>query len=331
MNFTSKNALSGLKAGFSALALAAAFVMPVTSSAQAIDGPITIVVPSDPGSAPDVLARILTAPMSERIGHPVIVENRPGAGGNIGALAVIKAKPDGRTLFMATANTVISPWMKKVAPFDPANDFTAIGQIASVPMIVIVHPNLGPKTMGDLVALAKSKPGALNYASPGVGSLNHLTAILFERATGIKMTHVPYKSGSASTTAVLGQEAQLFFAGMPPAIPHVKSGELLGLAVTAVKRSELAPNTPTMAEAGYLNLEADAWYALLGPKGVPAALVTKLNSVLNEVLALPAVKSQFINMGAEVRSSSNPQAMAKLLDEDSKRYKELLEQLGLVK
>ena len=117
---------------------------------------------------------------------------------------------------------------------------------------------------------------------------------------------------------------------MPPAIPHVKSGELLGLAVTAVKRSELAPNTPTMAEAGYLNLEADAWYALLGPKGVPAALVTKLNSVLNEVLALPAVKSQFINMGAEVRSS-NPQAMAKLLAEDSKRYKELLEQLGLVK
>ena len=291
---------------------------------------MTIVVPSDPGSAPDVLARILTAPMSERIGHPVVVENRPGAGGNIGALAVAKAKPDGRTLFMATANMAIAPWMKKAAPFDPANDFTAIGQIASVPMIVVVHPNLGPKTMAELVTLAKSKPGALNYASPGVGSLNHLAAILFERATGIKMTHVPYKSGAASTTAVLGQEAQLFFAGMPPAVPHVKSGALLGLAVTAGKRSELAPNTPTMVEAGYQNQEADAWYALLGPKGVPPALVSKLNSVLNEALALPAVKSQFVNTGAEVRSS-DPQAMTKLLADDSKRYKALLEELGLVK
>ena len=319
-----------LKHSFSALAFAAALVLPLSASAQAIDGPVTIVVPSDPGSAPDVLARILTAPMSERIGHPVVVENRPGAGGNIGALAVAKAKPDGRTLFMATANMAIAPWMKKAAPFDPANDFTAIGQIASVPMIVVVHPNLGPKTMAELVTLAKSKPGALNYASPGVGSLNHLAAILFERATGIKMTHVPYKSGAASTTAVLGQEAQLFFAGMPPAVPHVKSGALLGLAVTAGKRSELAPNTPTMVEAGYQNQEADAWYALLGPKGVPPALVSKLNSVLNEALALPAVKSQFVNTGAEVRSS-DPQAMTKLLADDSKRYKALLEELGLVK
>ena len=319
-----------LKHSFSALAFAAALVLPLSASAQAIDGPVTIVVPSDPGSAPYVLARILTAPMSERIGHPVVVENRPGAGGNIGALAVAKAKPDGRTLFMATANMAIAPWMKKAAPFDPANDFTAIGQIASVPMIVVVHPNLGPKTMAELVTLAKGKPGALNYASPGVGSLNHLAAILFERATGIKMTHVPYKSGAASTTAVLGQEAQLFFAGMPPAVPHVKSGALLGLAVTAGKRSELAPNTPTMAEAGYQNQEADAWYALLGPKGVPPALVSKLNSVLNEALALPAVKSQFVNTGAEVRSS-DPQAMTKLLADDSKRYKALLEELGLVK
>ena len=319
-----------LKHSFSALAFAAALVLPLSASAQAIDGPVTIVVPSDPGSAPDVLARILTAPMSERIGHPVVVENRPGAGGNIGALAVAKAKPDGRTLFMATANMAIAPWMKKAAPFDPANDFTAIGQIASVPMIVVVHPNLGPKTMAELVTLAKGKPGALNYASPGVGSLNHLAAILFERATGIKMTHVPYKSGAASTTAVLGQEAQLFFAGMPPAVPHVKSGALLGLAVTAGKRSELAPNTPTMVEAGYQNQEADAWYALLGPKGVPPALVAKLNSVLNEALALPAVKSQFVNTGAEVRSS-DPQAMTKLLADDSKRYKALLEELGLVK
>ena len=319
-----------LKHSFSALAFAAALVLPLSASAQAIDGPVTIVVPSDPGSAPDVLARILTAPMSERIGHPVVVENRPGAGGNIGALAVAKAKPDGRTLFMATANMAIAPWMKKAAPFDPANDFTAIGQIASVPMIVVVHPNLGPKTMAELVTLAKSKPGALNYASPGVGSLNHLAAILFERATGIKMTHVPYKSGAASTTAVLGQEAQLFFAGMPPAVPHVKSGALLGLAVTAGKRSELSPNTPTMAEAGYQNQEADAWYALLGPKGVPPALVSKLNSVLNEALALPAVKSQFVNTGAEVRSS-DPQSMAKLLADDSKRFKALIEELGLVK
>lgn len=301
-----------------------------TAGAQDIDGPVTIVVPSDPGSAPDVLARILAAPMSEKLGHPVVIENRPGAGGNIGALAVLKAKPDGRTLFLATANMAIAPWMKKSAPFDPAGDFTAIGQVASVPMIVIVHPGLGVKTMAELVAQAKSAPGRLNYSSPGIGSLNHLEAVLFERATGIKMTHIPYKSGAASTTAVLSQEVQLFFAGMPPAVPHVKSGALLGLAVTASARSALTPAVPTLAEAGYPNLESDAWYALLGPKAMPEALVSRLNGVLREALALPEVKSQFVNSGAEVRSSDS-QFMAKLLNDDSQRYRKLLDELGLIK
>ncbi len=304
-------------------------LLPVICHAQDIDGPITIVVPSDPGSAPDVLARVLTAPMSEKLGVPVIVENRPGAGGNIGALAVAKAKPDGRTLFMATVNMSIVPWMKKTPQFDPANDFTPIGQIASVPMVVIVNPKLGPKTMAELVALAKSKPDGLNYSSPGIGSLNHLATVLFERAAGIKMTHIPYKSGAASTTAVLGQEVQLFFAGMPPAIPHIKSGALLGLAITASERSPLVPNVPTLAEAGYPNLESDAWYALLGPKGVPDKLVARLNAVLCESLELQSVKDQFANLGASV-SPSDPKAMAKLLQEDSKRYKALIEELGLV-
>jgi tripartite-type tricarboxylate transporter receptor subunit TctC len=314
---------------FATLSVAAAMT-PMTAGAQSFDGAVTIVVPSDPGSAPDVLARILATPISERIGQPVIIENRPGAGGNIGALAVAKAKPDGRTLFLATVNMTIAPWMKKDAPFDPVADFTVIGQIASVPMIVIVHPDLGPKTLAELVALAKSTPGRVNYSSPGIGSLNHLAAILFERAAGIKLVHVPYKSGAASTTAVLGQEVQLFFAGMPPAVPHVKSGALLGLAVTADARSALTPAVPTLAEAGYPGLESDAWYALLGPKDLPATLVSRLNDVLRETLDLPAVKSQFINSGAEVRASS-AQSMAKLLSDDSQRYRKLLDELGLVK
>ena len=312
-----------------ALSLLATLVSPEVS-AQAINGPVTIVVPSDPGSAPDVLARILTAPMSERLGQPVIVENRPGAGGNIGALAVAKAKPDGRSLLMATVNMTIVPWMKKPYQFDPAADFTAIGQIASVPMIVVVNPALGPKTMAELVSLAQSKPSGLAYSSPGIGSLNHLETILFARATGIKLNHIPYKSGAASTTAVLGNEVQLFFAGMPPAVPHVKSGALLGLAVTANRRSNITPDVPTLAEAGYPNLESDAWYALLGPKEMPAGLVSRLNEVLREVLALPAVQAQFTNLSAEVRTS-DPQSMAKLLKEDSTRHQKLVEELGLAK
>ncbi len=298
--------------------------------AQNISGPITIVVSSDPGAAPDVLARILTAPLSERLGQPVVVENRPGAGGNIGALAVAKAKPDGRTLFMATVNMTITPWITKVAPFDPAGEFTAVGQVASVPMVVIVHPSLGVKSMKELVALAKSKPGALNYSSPGIGSLNHIETVLFERAAGISIVHVPYKSGAASTTAVLGKEVDLFFAGMPPAVPQIKSNALLGLAVTADTRSSLVPQVPTLAEAGYSNLESDAWYAILGPKGMAPALVTRLNAVLNEVLALPAVKTQFANSGAEVKTSS-PEAMARLLANDAKVYKGVVEDLGLAK
>lgn len=312
-----------------AAALTVAFAAPA-AFAQNITGPITIVVSSDPGAAPDVLARILTAPLSERLGQPVIVENRPGAGGNIGALAVAKAKPDGRTLFMATVNMTITPWMTKTPAFDPAGDFTAVGQVASVPMVVVVNPALGVKSMKDLAALAKSKPGALNYSSPGIGSLNHIETVLFERAAGIKMVHVPYKSGAAATTAVLGKEVDLFFAGMPPAVPQIKSNALLGLAVTAEQRSSLVPAVPTMAEAGYTDLESDAWYAILGPKGLPSAMVTKLNAVLKEVLALPEVKTQFANSGAEVMTSTSD-AMTKLLAADAKRYKGVVEDLGLVK
>ena len=312
-----------------ALSLLAAIASP-GASAQAINGPVTIVVPSDPGSAPDVLARLLTSPLSERLGQPVIVENRPGAGGNIGALAVAKAKADGRTLLMATVNMTIVPWMKKPYQFNPAADFTAIGQIASVPMIVVVNPALGAKTMAELVALAKSKPNGLAYSSPGIGSLNHLATVLFAQSNGIRLNHIPYKSGAASTTAVLGNEVQLFFAGMPPAVPHVKSGALLGLAVTANSRSKITPEVPTLAEAGYPNLESDAWYALLGPKDMPAGLTSRLNGVLREVLALPEVQAQFTNLSAEVRTS-DPQSMAKLLKEDSTRHQKLVEELGLAK
>jgi tripartite-type tricarboxylate transporter receptor subunit TctC len=312
-----------------ALSLLATLASP-EASAQAIDGPVTIVVPSDPGSAPDVLARILTAPISERIGQPVIVENRPGAGGNIGALAVAKAKPDGRNLLMATVNMSIVPWMKKPHQFDPTADFTVIGQIASVPMIVVVNPALGPKTMAELVSLARSSPNGLTYSSPGIGSLNHLATVLFARSAGIKLNHIPYKSGAASTTAVLGNEVQLFFAGMPPAVPHVKSGALLGLAITANSRSQITPTVPTLAEAGYPKLESDAWYALLGPRDMPAGLVSRLNEVLREVLALPTVRTQFTNLSAEVRTG-DPQSMTKLLKEDSIRHRKLVEDLGLVK
>jgi len=311
-------------------ALIALIVGVQMAGAQNIGGAVTIVVASDPGAAPDVMARILSGPLSERFGQPVVVENRPGAGGNIGAMAVSKAKPDGRTLFMATVNMTITPWMTKTPAFDPAGDYTAIGQVASVPMVVVVNPALGVKTMKELVALAKSKPGSLNYSSPGIGSLNHIETVLFERATGIKMVHVPYKSGAAATTAVLGKEVDLFFAGMPPAVPQLKSNALLGLAVTADKRSSLVPAVPTLSEAGYTNLESDAWYAILGPKGMSAALVAKIAGALKEVLALPNVKVQFANSGAEVLTSA-PEAMAKLLAADAKRYKGVVEDLGLVK
>lgn len=245
--------------------------------------PIRMVVAFAAGGAPDLIGRTVGQKLSESIGQPVIVDNRAGATGNVGAEIVARANPDGYTLFMATLSVAISPAFYKSLPFDPVKSFAPVGMVASVPLVLVVHPSLPARNVKELIELARSKPGSLNYATVGSGSPQHLSAELFKATAGVNLVHVPYKGGAQATTAVLSGESHLFFAGMPPALPHVKAGRLRALAVSTAKRSVSAPDVPTVMEAGLPGFEADNWNALLAPHGTPQAVVSRLNRELAKI------------------------------------------------
>ena len=265
--------------------------------------PMKMLVGFAPGGAPDLLARLIGPPMAEGLGQPMLVENRAGATGNIAAQAVAKGDPDGHTLLMATVSVAILPAMQKLT-YAPDLDFEPVGMVASVPLILVANPSVRATTVQDLLALARAQPGRLNFASVGNGSPQHLSGELFQMLGGIKMTHVPYKGGGPATQAVLAGETEIFFAGMPPALPQVRAGKLKALAVTSARRSPAAPEVPTVAEAGLKDFEADNWHALYAPKGTPAAIVSRLNGELNRVLALPEIREAMLKQGAEPWVSS---------------------------
>lgn len=269
--------------------------------------PMKMLVGFAPGGAPDLLARLIGPPMAEGLGQPMLVENRAGATGNIAAQAVAKGDPDGHTLLMATVSVAILPAMQKLA-YAPELDFEPVGMVASVPLILVANPSVRATTVQDLLALARAQPGRLNFASVGNGSPQHLSGELFQMLGGVKMTHVPYKGGGPATQAVLAGETEIFFAGMPPALPQVRAGKLRALAVTSARRSPAAPEVPTVAEAGLKDFEADNWHALYAPKGTPAAIVSRLNGELNRVLALPEIREAMLKQGAEPWVSSAAQA-----------------------
>lgn len=317
-----------MKAIALAAALAVATVFSGVAAAQQFPTkPVKILVGFAPGGAPDFLARLLGQKMTERWGQPVLVENRPGATGNIAAQAVAKGEPDGHTLLMATVSVAISPSYQSNLAFSPEKDFEPVGMVASVPLILVAHPGVKASTVQELLDLAKSQPGKLNYASVGNGSPQHLSGELFQLLGGVKMVHVPYKGGGPATQAVLTGETQMFFAGMPPAMPHVRSGKLKALAVTSSKRSAAAPEVPTVAEAGLAGFEADNWHALYAPKGTPASVVAKLNDELNRALALSDVKELMLKQGAEGWSSS-PQEAREYLQREIKKWEKVVKASG---
>lgn len=260
--------------------------------------PIRMLVGFAPGGAPDILARVLGQRLSEALEQPILVENRAGATGNIAADAVAKSAPDGYTLLMATVSVAIGPAVQKLG-FDPARDFEPVAMVASVPLILVTHPSVAANSVKELIELAKAQPGKLNYASVGHGSPQHLTGELFRLLGGVNVVHVPYKGGAPATQAILAGEAQMFFAGMPPAMPHVRAGKVRALAVTSAKRSPAAPEVPTVAEAGLPGFEADNWHAILGPRGIPADIVGRLNVEINRALARSEIKQRLSSEGAE--------------------------------
>jgi len=280
--------------------------------------PIRMVVGFAAGGAPDIIGRVIGERLNQSFGQPVIVDNRPGATGNIGAEIVAKAGADGYTLFMATLSVAISPSFYRKLPFDPVKSFAPVSMVASVPLLLVVHPSLPAKSVKELIALARAQPGKFNYASVGNGSPQHLSAELFKSVAGVDLVHVPYKGGGQATAAVLSGEAHVFFAGMPPALPHVKAGRLRGLAVSTGKRSPSAPEVPTVGEAGLPGFEADNWNALLAPRGTPKKIVDRLNLELEKLLKLPDIQSQFIKIGAEAVYSTPPGLAARIKEETLK-------------
>nr|WP_306267978.1 tripartite tricarboxylate transporter substrate binding protein [Pararhizobium sp. IMCC3301] len=264
------------------------------------DKPVTLVVGSTPGSAPDTIARIVANRMSESLGQPVVVENRPGAAGSIGASSVARAEPDGYTLMMMTAVHSISPSVRDDLTYSFADDFQAVGMVASVPLLFVVNNDLGTKDMAAFIERAKQ--GDIFYSTPGIGTIQHLATEDFAKSAGIKMTIVPYKGGGAATKAVIANEVQLFFAGIPPALPHVKNGALTALGISTPKRSAAAPDVPTFQELGFEGYDVDNWHALYVPAGTPADVIGKLSKALNDAIALPDTAEKFLSVGA----SPNP-------------------------
>ncbi len=300
------------------LLLATLALAPLSGWAQAPAAkPIRILVGFAPGGAPDILARILAKKLTDNTGQPVIVENRAGASGNIAAQAVAKGEPDGYTLLMATVSVAIAPSVQPGLGFAPG-DFEPVGMVASVPLVLISKPSLGVNSLADLLALAKMNPGKLNYASAGNGSPQHLSGAMFQLMGGVKLVHIPYKGGGPATQSVLAGETDLFFAGMPPAMPQIRAGKVKALAVTSTKRSSAAPEIPTVSEAGLAGFEADNWHALYAARGTPPAVIARLNTELNRALNSADVKQLMQEQGAEAWTSTPAEARAYLMAEVDK-------------
>ena len=289
--------------------------------------PVRMVVGFAPGGAPDILARILGQKLSDQLGQPVVVDNRPGATGNIAAEIVARGQPDGYSLLMATASLAIAAGLYPKLPFDPVKDFAPVTMVASVPLILVVHPAVPAKSVAELIQAAKAKPRGLNYASVGNGSPQHLSGELFKLMAGVDIVHIPYRGGAPAVTAVLANEAQLFFAGMPPALPHVRSGRLRALAVTTAKRSPAAADVPTMIEGGLAGFEADNWHAILAAQGTPAAIVTKLNAEIARSLKLADVRERMGNEGAEA-ASSTPAELAAFMKSEVGKWAKVVKASG---
>ena len=308
---------------------AAAFFTSGIAEAQAYPAkPIRMVVAWGPGGAPDIFARLIGQKLYEQMGQPVIVDNRPGATGNIGAEIVAKSPNDGHTLFNATLSLAISPAFYRELPFDPIKSFASVTMLASVPLVLVVNPALPVRSVAEMISHAKANPGKLNYASVGNGSPAHVTAELLQVIGGIKVVHIPYKSGGAMATAMLASEAQLGFPAIAPALPHIKSKRLRAVAVTATRRAGVLPDVPTFAEERLEGMEADNWNAILAPAGTPRRIIDRLQSEIAKATRAAAVAERFTQQGAAVNVTS-PEALAKIIRADVDKWSKVVKAAGI--
>jgi tripartite-type tricarboxylate transporter receptor subunit TctC len=290
--------------------------------------PVKIIVPFAPAGPTDIMARVLATHLGEALPGNVVVENRPGAGGNIGIGYAAHAEPDGYTLLITSSAYVVNPGLYAKIPYDPYLDFAPIAELGTSPNVILVDPKLGVNTVADLVARAKANPNELNYASPGIGTTPHLSAELLKIVAGIQMTHVPFSGAGPAIQAVLGGTTQVAFAALPPAHPHIVSGALKALAVTGSHRWFDLPDVPTMVELGYKDFISDTFQGFLAPAKTPPAIVELLSAKSIEILKTAKIAEQLRNDGFEV-IANGPDGMKKRIDDEVPKWRDIVAKAGI--
>ncbi len=310
----------------SCLALSAT-ALPTAQAQSFPNKPIRLVVPYPPGGPTDIVARVVGQKLSDKLGQPLVVENRPGAGGNIGAEAVAKAAPDGYTLLVATTAHAINMTLFSKPGYDTRRDFAPVSMLTRGPLVLVTAPATPAGNVAELIALARARPGQVTFASSGNGQSTHLAAELFNSMAGIHMTHVPYKGSAPALTDVMGGQATVMFDTMLSAMPFVRDGKLKALAITGATRSPAAPDTPTIAQAGLPGYEASAWNALLAPAGTPPAVLNTLNGALKAVLQDPDVRTRFATQGFAAEWTEPP-ATARFIGQEIDKWARVVKTSG---
>lgn len=289
--------------------------------------PIRIVVPFPAGGGTDLITREVTNKLAGS-GYTFIVDNKPGSGGNLGVDAASKSPADGYTLVMGqTSNLAINPTLYAKLPYDPVKNLTPVSLVASAPLVIVVGADSPYKTLADVVAAAKAKPGALNFATSGNGTVAHLAAESFQRAAAIKLTHVPYKGAAQGATDVISGQVQLYVSSIPTLIGHIKGGKMRPIAVTSLKRVDDLPQVPTIAESGYQGFDAVTWFGILGPANLPKDVVAKLNTDINKALKDPELHKKLGDQGADI-AGSTPEQFARLIRDDIARWGKIVKESG---
>jgi tripartite-type tricarboxylate transporter receptor subunit TctC len=310
--------------------VAAAFMFAAGTAAAAYpDKPIRLIVPFPPGGGTDATARIVGDAMTASLGQQIVVDNKPGAGGNIALETVAKAPPDGYTLLFGFSTTLtVNPSLYKSMPADVQKDFVPISTLCSAQYILVVNPSLGVNSVAELVAKAKAEPGKLNYASGGKGTPLHLGAELLKAQAGIDMVHIAYRGGGPASKSVMANETQVLFGSFASSLPKVKDGKLKALAVTGPKRSAALPDVPTMEEAGYPGFLVTSWSSILAPAGTPKSVTDKLHAAIKAALAMESVRKKLAAVGQEAEGST-PEALAELIKNDTARWRKVLQGAGI--
>ena len=311
------------------LVATAALSMPAMAQPGFPDKPIMLVVPFPPGGPTDAMARTLAAEMQDRLGQPMIVENRAGAGGNIGAEYVARAAPDGQTLLFGTSGPLaINASLYRKVNYDPVKSFAPVIQVGHLPNILVVNPSVPAKNVKELIAYAKANPNKLSYASSGNGASSHLAGVLFNASAGVDLQHIPYKGTGPALNDLLGGQVSMSFTDVLTALPYVKTGKLRALGVTTTERSQALPDVPTVAEQGVPGYDVSVFFGIVAPAGTPPDRIAKLNKAFVDVLATPKVKQLFASQGLEPAPSSTPQQLGKFIQAQVTKWAGVVKQAG---